>query len=150
MRCSLFTNSHFQMGVTIMGFAEHFGPCLNICLSLLLFLLAQVWQEGELTAFKHYSDIGKIECPDSTKLNENLQACCCVGAGFEDCCWHNCTLLNDKLPPNDCLKDVPNSRWINKTIESKNSFHAIQNVGKYILKKPWATLISPSSQMLDF
>ena len=28
MGCSLFSNSHFQMGVTVMGFAEHFGPCL--------------------------------------------------------------------------------------------------------------------------
>ena len=120
----------------------------NLILSVLLFFLAQVWQEGELTAFKHYSDIGKIECPESTTtLNEDLQACCCKG--FEGCCWHNCTLLNDDLPPNKCLKDVPNSRWI-KTKESKNSFHAIQNVGKYILEKPWATLISPSSQMLDF
>ena len=25
MGCSLFSNSHLQMGVTIMGFAEHFG-----------------------------------------------------------------------------------------------------------------------------
>ena len=25
MGCSLFSNSHFQMGVTVMGFAEHFG-----------------------------------------------------------------------------------------------------------------------------
>ena len=27
MGCSLFANSRFQMGVTVMGFAEHFGPC---------------------------------------------------------------------------------------------------------------------------
>ena len=25
MGCSLFSNSHFQMGVTVMGFAEQFG-----------------------------------------------------------------------------------------------------------------------------
>ena len=25
MGCSLFSNSHFQMGITVMGFAEHFG-----------------------------------------------------------------------------------------------------------------------------
>ena len=27
MGCSLFSNSHFQMGVIVMGFAEHFEPC---------------------------------------------------------------------------------------------------------------------------
>ena len=27
MGCSLFSNSHFQMGVTVMGFAEDFGHC---------------------------------------------------------------------------------------------------------------------------
>ena len=26
MGCSLFSNSHLQMGVTVIGFAEHFGP----------------------------------------------------------------------------------------------------------------------------
>ena len=34
MGYSLFSNSHFQMGVTVMGFAEHFGlsyPCLWWC-----------------------------------------------------------------------------------------------------------------------
>ena len=29
MGCSLFSNSHFQMGVTVMGFAEHFGLGLS-------------------------------------------------------------------------------------------------------------------------
>ena len=29
MECSTLTNYHFQMGVTIMGFAEHSGPGLN-------------------------------------------------------------------------------------------------------------------------
>ena len=28
MGCSLFSNYHFQMGVAVMGFAEHFGHCL--------------------------------------------------------------------------------------------------------------------------
>ena len=28
MGCSLFSNYHFQMGVTVMGFAEHFGLCV--------------------------------------------------------------------------------------------------------------------------
>ena len=28
MGCFLISNSHFQMGVTVMGFAEHFGLCL--------------------------------------------------------------------------------------------------------------------------
>ena len=27
MGCSLFSNSHLQMGVTVMGFAKHFGHC---------------------------------------------------------------------------------------------------------------------------
>ena len=27
MGCSLFANYHFQMGVTVMGFAEDFGLC---------------------------------------------------------------------------------------------------------------------------
>ena len=27
---SLFSNSHFQMGVIVMGFAEHFGPCRQL------------------------------------------------------------------------------------------------------------------------
>ena len=30
MGCSLFSNFHLQMGVTVMGFAEHFGPDLII------------------------------------------------------------------------------------------------------------------------
>ena len=108
------------------------SPCLTICFSLLLFFLAQVWQEGELTAFKHYSDIGESKCPEPTTLNEDLQACCCDDV--KDCCWNKCTLPNDDLPPNSCLKNVPNSRWI-KPKASENSFHAIQNVGKYILEK---------------
>ena len=29
MGCSLFSNSHFQMGVTVMGFADHFGLRVN-------------------------------------------------------------------------------------------------------------------------
>jgi len=29
MGCSLFSNSHFHMGVTVMGLAEHFGHCLG-------------------------------------------------------------------------------------------------------------------------
>ena len=29
MGCSLSSNSHFQMGVTVMGFAEHFGHSLS-------------------------------------------------------------------------------------------------------------------------
>ena len=29
MGCSLFSNSHFQMGITVMGFAEHFGQGLK-------------------------------------------------------------------------------------------------------------------------
>ena len=82
----------------------------NHCLSLLLFFLAQVWQEGELTPFKHYSDIAQSKCPEPTTLNETLQACCCDGDDFVGCCWNKCTLTNDKLPPNDCLKNVPNSR----------------------------------------
>ena len=117
----------------------------NLILSVLLFFLAQVWQEGELTTLTTLTTQGESSCPEPTTLNEDLQACCC----FEGCCWNKCTLLNDDLPPNDCLKNVPNSRWI-KPKESENSFHAIQNVGKYILEKPWATLISPSLQMLDF
>ena len=31
MGCSSFSNSHFQMGVTLMGFAEHFGLYLPRC-----------------------------------------------------------------------------------------------------------------------
>ena len=31
MGCSLFSNSHFQMGVTVMGFAEPFGLYLKRC-----------------------------------------------------------------------------------------------------------------------
>ena len=30
MGCSLFSNSHFQTGVTVMGFAEHFGHNLLV------------------------------------------------------------------------------------------------------------------------
>ena len=30
MGCPLFSNSHFQMGVTVMGFAEHFGHCILV------------------------------------------------------------------------------------------------------------------------
>ena len=32
MGCSLFSNSHFQMGVTVMGFAEHFGHRISLLL----------------------------------------------------------------------------------------------------------------------
>ena len=30
MGCYPFANSHFQMGVTVMGFAEHFGHCMTL------------------------------------------------------------------------------------------------------------------------
>ena len=33
MGYSLFSNSYFQMGVTVMGFAEHFGQCLEYILN---------------------------------------------------------------------------------------------------------------------
>ena len=32
MGYSLFSNSHFQMGFTVMGFAEHFGLYLKRCI----------------------------------------------------------------------------------------------------------------------
>ena len=32
---SFFSNSHFHMGVTVMGFAEHFGQCFNVWLKCL-------------------------------------------------------------------------------------------------------------------
>ena len=35
MGCSLFSNSHFQMGVTVMGIAEHFGLCASLGAHLL-------------------------------------------------------------------------------------------------------------------
>ena len=36
MGCSLFSNYHFQMGITVMGFAEDFGQYLSKDLNLVV------------------------------------------------------------------------------------------------------------------
>ena len=43
MGFSLFSNSHFQMGVTVMGFGEHFGPSLIFFLIVVLILKAALY-----------------------------------------------------------------------------------------------------------
>ena len=56
---SLFSNSHFQMGVTIMGFAEHFGLSLVFNKKLrftpyLMYYMHQIWLELRILVCKEY------------------------------------------------------------------------------------------------
>ena len=46
MGCSLFSNFHFQMRVTVMGFAEHFGPCRT------LLMISGAFYGGDLLNYK--------------------------------------------------------------------------------------------------
>ena len=39
---------------------------------------------------------------------EFLDYCCCKPG----CCWARCLGTKSSIPPNDCLKNVPNSQWI--------------------------------------
>ena len=50
MGCSLFANDCFQMGVTVMGFAEHFGLCLFVNLIFATFYnhTIFIFQEEEI------------------------------------------------------------------------------------------------------
>ena len=47
-------------------------------------------------------------CPNTTfeySKGENTSTCCCS----DDCCLDHCELA---APPEDCLKGIPNSKWI--------------------------------------
>ena len=49
-------------------------------------------------------DVGGT-CPKMTKKRREILCCC----GEYWCCWNKCTW---DVPPEDCLKEVPNSQWV--------------------------------------
>ena len=49
-------------------------------------------------------DVGGT-CPKQTKKRREILCCC----GEYWCCWNKCTW---DVPPEDCLKEVPNSQWV--------------------------------------
>ena len=57
MGCSLFSNYHFQMGVTVMGFAEDFG--LYLKMRLLRYCCLIIDDEGHSSVFRFYNSLLK-------------------------------------------------------------------------------------------
>ena len=70
-----------------------------------------------LTVLTGHIDVGG-SCPKNTYQYSEIHCCC--GA---QCCWNKCTW---EVPPENCLKEVPNSQWI---------YHA--RLGYYIALQNW-------------